>query len=129
MKVKNRVILSTAAALRALDHTKETPYTFDSTVLLAIARLLNRCNSVGEEIESVRVKLLRKHNVSEAKREPENLQKFQEEYAALLEEEGDIVPHIFKIGDFKLDSNRIPGSVLSALMWTIADQEKTEEKK
>jgi hypothetical protein len=122
MKVKRKVILSTAAALRALDHTKDTPYTFDGTVLLAMARLLNRCNALAEEVEKVRQQLLRKHNISEKNRDSEATLKFQEEYIAVLEEEDDLTPHTFKIGDFKLESNRIPGSVLAALMWTIADQ-------
>jgi hypothetical protein len=128
MLVKHKVILATGQALRALDYTKDTPYTFDGTVLLAIARFLNRCNQVSEDIEGVRQKILRKHNIVETKRDPEAVAKYQEEFMAVLEEEVEILTHTFKIGDFKLDTNRIPGSVLAALMWTIADQEDGPKK-
>jgi hypothetical protein len=129
MKVPNKRIFPSIAALRGLDGTKENTIKLSGLVQLDIARNLRRLTEAGEDLEAARVKIRAAHKldvtdpeaqlVGEARAQA--VREADAEWACVWEGETEIVISLFKTADLQLDKNSIPPSVLSDLLWMIQD--------
>jgi recombinational DNA repair ATPase RecF len=128
MRVKNKNIQSTVQALNALDGNKDRMFKFSATTTYQLAKMLRRLKEEAETIEAARVNLLKKHGLYQRGQAGEAdqaaLAAFSDDYNQLIEAESDVTVTSFKLGEFNLETNQIPVSVLAAIDWLIIDEEK-----
>jgi hypothetical protein len=125
MRISNRVVFTTIAALRALDGTKESPIKLSGLTQLAIAHNLRRLSERASDLEKARKKIAEDVGFTGIDLQakiipPETLaafRKFESEWTNTLNGTTDIVITRFTTDDLNLEKNEIPRSVVSDLLW------------
>ena len=128
-QVKNKVIVATTHALRVLDGNEKERFKFSGTFMYAMSKNIRRLTEITEDLEKSRQALVRKHDLGKKKNEKgqivkddvDVLQRFQDEYDALMDQESEVVVTKFKLGELNLETNNIPISALAALGWLILE--------
>lgn len=132
-KLSNIKILSIANAIRKLDpifasaaNPTEQPkeiqnFKFDAEVIYNLAVTLNNLQPFVENVEKVRLLLIKKHNLDDNKdpKRNTNYAKFVEEYTKILDKHEDVEILTIKKDDLNLKENKLPITVLSDLLGTV----------
>jgi hypothetical protein len=130
--MKNSTIILIYRALQSLDGSydestkKVTPYKFGGSTAYAIAKNMKRSKAAVDLIEEVRVSIAKsilKEGETEIKASDARFADFQREYIALLDADGDFVPHKITVSSLNLAQNSIQPSVLLALEELLIDDD------
>lgn len=125
MKVNNRTVLNTVAALRRLDGDKDRTFKFSALTSYQLAKMLRRLQDSADLVDKLRTDLAKKHGIGLKRAQDEDpmaLAAFSEDFNQILDQETEITPISLKLGELNLETNLIPVSVIAALDWLIVEE-------